>query len=77
MTVLWLPKEHWADYTSLPYGFPSNSAGREILAAADIDHPDELARLVNVLSVAEMQAEELSRLAQLQLSPTADSSHER
>ena len=65
MTVLWLPEEHWADHTSLPYGFPSNSAGREVLAAADIDHPEELARLVNLLSLAAMEPEELSQFAQL------------
>ena len=65
MAVLWLPRQHWAEHTSLPYGFPSNSAEGEILAAADIDHPEELSRLVNLLSLAEMAPEGLSQFAQL------------
>jgi hypothetical protein len=65
VTVLWLPEEHWTGYTSLPYGFPSNSGGKEILPAVDVDPPTELARLANLLSLEDMDADELARFAKL------------
>jgi len=73
VTVLWLPEANWAEHTSLPYGFPSNSGGREVLAAADVDHPEELARLVNLLSLDQMPPEELSALARLLELPATSS----
>jgi hypothetical protein len=63
--VLWLPQEHWAGHTSLPYGFPSNSGGGETLPAVDIDHPVELARLVNLLSLEDLDREQLAHVAHL------------
>jgi hypothetical protein len=76
VTVMWLPREHWSDHTSLPYGFPSNSGGREILAAADVDHPAELARLVNLLSLADLDSQELARVAELVELPATSSAAE-
>jgi DnaJ-domain-containing protein 1 len=71
VTVLWLPQEHWASHTSLPYGFPSNSGGREVLPAVDIDSPVELARLANLLSLEDLGPNELARFAQLLELPAA------
>ena len=65
VTVLWVPRELWGQHSSLPFGFPFNSGGREVLPAADINRPRALTELVDLLSLDGMPPADLARFARL------------
>lgn len=55
--VLWLPSDRWKEFTSLEYGFPSNSSRGEVLPAADLERPTGLAKLTELLDLEAAPAE--------------------